>query len=172
MKPDKHSADPPASRWFARPTLSFGIAASWLLLQQSLALPQLISAAVLGLVLPRLIESFLGPKVRPRKPRVVLRLFGVVIWDIVESNLVVARIVLTPGSKPRPGWLRVPMEVRNPFAQTLLASIITNTPGTVSCKIDEDEHEIVVHVLDCHDPAALVALIKQRYELPLKEILG
>ncbi len=36
------------------------LAASWLLLQQSLALPQLIAAGVLGLLLPRLIGGFLG----------------------------------------------------------------------------------------------------------------
>lgn len=158
--------------WFAHPTLSVMIAVSWLLLQQSLALPQLIAAAALGILLPRLIAPFLSTRVRPSKPLLVLRLFGIVIWDVVESNLEVARITLLPWVKPQPAWIKVPMEIRHPVAQTLLASIITNTPGTVSCKIDEDAHEITVHVLDCDDGEALVEHIRQRYELPLKEILG
>ncbi len=159
-------------RWFGHPTLSIMIAVCWLLLQQSLALPQLISAAVLGWLLPRLIRGFLTTRFSPGSLRHVLRLFGVVVWDIVESNLVVARLVLTPGLKPRPGWIKVPMEIRHPLAQTLLAIIITNTPGTVACAIDEDANEITVHVLDSADPEELVEQIKQRYEQPLKEIFG
>lgn len=156
--------------WFAHPALSILVAAIWLLLQQSLALPQLIAAGVLGLLLPRLIGGFLATSVRPRNIRCVLKLLGVIVWDVIDSNLTVARIVLTPGSVPRPAWVRVPMVIRHPVAQTLLASIITNTPGTVSCKVDEDSNQIVVHVLDCDDAQALVARIRQRYEQPLQEI--
>ena len=100
----------------------------------------------------------------------MLKLLGIIVWDVVDSNLTVARIVLTPGSVPRPAWVRVPMVIHHPVAQTLLASIITNTPGTVSCKIDEDSNQITVHVLDCDDAQGLVARIKERYEQPLKQI--
>lgn len=163
---------PRARRWFAHPTLSCLIAAGWLLLQQSLALPQLITAVVLAWLLPWLVRGFLDLQVRPRTPQRVLHLIGIVFWDVVKSNLEVARIVLTPGSNPQPAWIQVPMSIRHPVAQTLLASIITNTPGTVSCAIDEDRHLITVHVLDGVDPDALVRTIRQRYEQPLKEILG
>lgn len=163
---------PRTHRWFAHPTLSCLIAAGWLLLQQSLALPQLITAVVLAWLLPWLVGGFLDLQVRPRAPQRVLRLIGIVFWDVVKSNLEVARIVLTPGSKPQPAWIQVPMSIRHPVAQTLLASIVTNTPGTVSCAIDEDRHVITVHVLDSVDPDDLVRTIQQRYEQPLKEILG
>lgn len=158
-------------RWFDRPTLSVLLGVGWLLLQQSVSPPNLIAAAVLGIVLPRLAHPFLGPVVRPRRVGKLLRLTAIVTWDVVVSNLVVARIVLTPTRLPRPAWIRVPLDVRDPLAQVWLASIITNTPGTVSCKIDEALHEIVVHVLDCDDRDALVAQIKARYEAPVKEIL-
>lgn len=163
---------PKAAGWLAHPVLSLLIAAAWLLLQQSVALPQLITAAVLGLGLPRLLRGFLGPGVRPRHWGVALRFFGIVLWDIVVSNLVVARIVLSPASKPQPAWVRVPLDIRHPNAIVLLATVITTTPGTVSCIVDEERHEILVHALDCDDPAAMAAQIKQRYEQPLKEILG
>jgi multicomponent K+:H+ antiporter subunit E len=165
----------PAGRstpWLAHPVLSGMIALAWLLLQQSLALPQLITAAVLGLVLPRLLRGFLGPGVRPRRLGLLLRFAGVVLYDIVVSNLIVARIVLWPWSNPRPAWVPVPLEIRHPNAIALLATIITTTPGTVSCVVDEARHQILVHALDCESPEAMAAQIKQRYEQPLKEILG
>jgi len=158
--------------WLAHPVLSVLIALAWLLLQQSLALPQLITATVLGLVLPRVLRGFLGPGARPRRWALVLRFSGIVLYDIVVSNLVVARIVLSPGSNPQPAWVRVPLEIRHPNAIALLATIITTTPGTVSCVVDDQRHEILVHALDCDAPEDMAAQIKQRYELPLKEILG
>lgn len=158
--------------WFAHPVLSLLIAAAWLLLQQSLAIPQLITAAVLALLLPRLLHGFLGPVARLRAPGTVLRFTALVLWDIVVSNLTVARLVLDPRADPQPAWVPVPLELTHPTAISLLASVITTTPGTVSCVIDEERGEILVHALDCADPAAMAAQIKQRYEAPLREIFG
>lgn len=161
-----------SSGWLAHPVLSLLIALAWLLLQQSLALPHLISAVVLAVALPRLLHGFLGPTTRLRRPGTMLRFTGVVLWDIVVSNLTVARLVLDPGARPQPAWVPVPLALTHPTAITLLATIITTTPGTVSCLVDEDRGEILVHALDCSDPAAMAAQIKQRYEAPLMEIFG
>ena len=158
--------------WFAHPALSVLLAAVWLLLRESVAPADLISAAVLALVVPRLAHPFLGPATKPRGLLRIVRFVGVVLWDIVVSNVVVARIVLGPASNPKPAWVPVPLDTRHPTAITLLATIITTTPGTVSCVVDDHEWEILVHALDCDDPPALVAQIKQRYERPLMEIFG
>lgn len=165
---------PPVDRpgWLNHPVLSVLIAATWLLLQQSLAVPNLITAAVLALVLPRLLHGFLGPVTRLRAPGTALRFVALVLWDIVLSNLTVARLVLDPRARPQPAWVRVPLRLTHPTAITLLAAVITTTPGTVSCAVDEDRREILVHALDCTDPAGLVAQIQQRYEAPLLEIFG
>jgi len=166
--------DPRARRagWLAQPALSVLVAAAWLLLQQSLAPPHLIAAALLGLAVPRLLHHFLPAGGHLRRWPVALRLLVVVLWDIVTSNLTVARIVLNPGSNPQPAWVPVAYDLQSPVAITLLATIITTTPGTVSCIVDEVNHTIIVHALDCQDPAAMAAQIRQRYERPLMEILG
>ncbi len=44
----------------------------------------------------------------------MLRLAGVVLWDIVMSNITVARIVLNPASDPQPAWVQVPLEAAAP----------------------------------------------------------
>ena len=155
--------------WLAHPALSVLLAAVWLLLQQSLAPAQLVAAAVFGLVVPRLVHGFIGPAVRLHAPWTMVRLFVVVLWDIVVSNLTVARIVLNPASDPQPAWVPVPLDGTHPNVATLLATIITMTPGTVSCVVDESEHHILVHALDCDDPALLrlrlVKLLQQKMEV-------
>jgi multicomponent K+:H+ antiporter subunit E len=158
--------------WWAHPALSVLLAAVWLLLQESLEPAHILTAILLGLIVPRLVHGFLGPAMGPKRLGLALRFVGVVFWDIVVSNLTVARIVLSPASDPQPAWVRVPLRLQQPGAITLLATIITTTPGTVSCIVDDETHEILVHALDCHDPRALAEQIQQRYEQPLMEIFG
>jgi multicomponent K+:H+ antiporter subunit E len=159
-------------RWLDHPVLSLLLAVTWLLLQQSLAPANLITAAVLGLVVPRLLHGFLGTPTVVRAWPTAVRLLFVVLYDIVVANMTVARIVLWPGSNPQPAWLTVPLDVQHPTAIVLFATIITTTPGTVSCVVDPKRRHILVHALDCHDADAMVADMKARYEAPLKEILG
>ena len=156
--------------WLPHPALSVVLAAVWLLLQQSLAPAQLLTALVLALTVPKLVHGFLGDSVRPRAPGAALRLAGNVLWDIVVSNIAVARIVLNPRSDPQPAWVEVPLDAQHPTAVTLLAAIITMTPGTVSCVIDEQRRVILVHALDCGDVPGTAAQIKDRYERPLRRI--
>lgn len=157
------------ARWFGHPWLSVLLAVSWLLLQHTLAPVHLISAVLIGLVVPRLLHDFL-PAMAPVRLVPALRLMGVVLWDIVLSNFVVARLVLGPVSRPQPAWVTVPLALSHPTAISLLASIITTTPGTVSCTVDEQRRHILVHALDCSDPAQMAADIKARYERPLLAI--
>ena len=164
--------DTPATGWFAHPVLSLMVAAAWLLLRESAGPADLLWAAVFGLLIPRLLHRFLGAPTRPRALWTALRLTGVVLWDIVVSNFTVARLVLLPGARPQPLWVPVPLDIQHPVAVSLFATIITTTPGTVSCVVDEERREILVHALDCADPAELAAQIKQRYEAPLVEIFG
>jgi multicomponent K+:H+ antiporter subunit E len=157
------------ARWFAHPWLSVLLAISWLLLQHTLAPFHLISAVLIGLLLPRLLHNFL-PATTTMRFAPALRLALVVLWDIVVSNITVARLVLGPLSRPQPAWVTVPLALSHPTAISLLASIITTTPGTVSCLIDEERKHILVHALDCSDPAQMAADIKTRYENPLLAI--
>jgi multicomponent K+:H+ antiporter subunit E len=160
----------PITGWLAHPVLSVLLGATWLLLQQSVSPANLLFAALLALVVPKLAGGFLGTGARPRRWRVAMRLLAAVLWDVVAANLVVARLVLWPAAQPRPAWVTVPLALTDPAAMALLASIVTMTPGTVSCIVDGQRHRLLVHALDCGDPAALVEEIRQRYEAPLKEI--
>lgn len=156
--------------WLAHPALSVLLAVVWLLLRQSIEPADLIAAAVLGLVVPRLAHCFIGPAANPRALGTALRFTFVVLWDIVVSNVTVARLTLGSMQRPRPAWLRVPLATDHPRVNALFASIITTTPGTVSMTIDEERREILVHALNCDDPQAMVADMKARYEAPLMRI--
>ena len=155
--------------WLSHPWLSALLALSWLLLSHSLAPVHLLSAALIGLLVPRLLHDALPPAGRIRIVP-ALRLTFVVLWDIVLSNITVARLVLGRMDQPQPAWVPVPLDLHHPTAIALFASIITTTPGTVSCTVDEERRLIWVHALDCSDTVQAAADMKARYETPLREI--
>lgn len=171
MKPHPLATTGPR-RWLAHPWISVFIALGWLLLQGSLAPVHWIWAAILGLVLPWAAHDFIGPASSVRATAAIPRLAVRVLRDIVVANVAVARLVLHPRRQPRPAWLRVRHGLQDPRAVALLATIITTTPGTVSCVVEEGRGEVLVHALDADDPEAVAAEIMDRYVSLLKEIFG
>ena len=157
--------------WFDHPVLSVLLGASWLALSHSVELVHLLSAVLIGLILPRLLHPFLMPADNIHW-MAALRLTAVVLKDIVLSNITVARLVLGPMSTPQPAWLLVPLATDHPRLNALFATIITTTPGTVSCVIDEQRRVILVHALNCDDAQAMIDDMKNRYEAPLMQIFG
>ena len=144
--------------------------AGWLMLNASLSAGHLLLALLMALVIPLAVERWRPDKAQPRRPLVALRLLLRVLLDVVTANITVARQVLGPEAKLRPGWVWVPLDLRSPHAMAMLAAIVTLTPGTVSSELAEDRRHLLVHALHVDDAAALVAEIKTRYETPLKAI--
>lgn len=171
MAPKPQPAGVPASQWWAHPVLSVLLGLSWLALSQSLEPVHLLSATLIGLIVPRLISPFL-PAAGPVHWPTACRLAMVVLWDIVISNITVARLVLGPLERMSPVWLRVPLASQHPRVNALFASIITTTPGTVSAVVDETQGVIWVHALNGDDAAAMVTDMKTRYEAPLLRVFN
>ena len=161
-----------AGRWFPFPYASAVLLLLWLMLNSTLAPAHLLLGAFLGWAIPFLSSRLLGRKVRLHRPVLALRLLLTVLYDIVVANLTVARLILGPRSALRPAFIQVPVDLREPYAVFTLACIVTLTPGTVSSRISEDRKWLLVHALDVDDEASLIAGIRQRYELPLKEIFA
>lgn len=159
------------TRWFPHPVASAFVAAGWLLLS-GLSVASALMAALLAFALPRFTHRFIDQPVPVRSLGAALRFTLVVLYDIVVANITVARLVLGPSARLRPGFVAVPLDATHPWTVTLLASIVTMTPGTLSATMSEDHRTLYVHALDLDDADALVDSIKTRYERPLLEIFG
>ena len=161
-----------AARLLRHPTLSLVILALWLALAGSFAPGHLLLGAALGLSIPWLTHAFWPDPPRVARPDAAVRLFFVVLYDIVVANWIVARRVLGPLERLRPSFVEMPLDAEDFFVATILGSIISLTPGTVSIDIDRQRRILTVHALDVEDTEALIRTIKARYEAPLKEIFA
>lgn len=151
------------------PVASAAIAALWLLLN-GFSNGHLVLAAVLALGLPRLLPAPAIPAPRLASPMVAAKLAAVVLFDIVKSNLEIALRILGPESRIRPSYVWVPLDITSTQGIAVFASIITMTPGTLSCEVSEDRRWLLVHAFHADDAAAVAAEVKSRYETPLREI--
>ena len=158
-------------RWFPHPLVSVIVGISWAMLNHSLDAGTLLTALFLAVLIPRMVFRFIDytPNIHWLP---AIRLFFVVIWDVIVANIKVAILVLGPTKNLHPKWFRVPLDTEHEEVNALLAMIITTTPGTVSAGIDQDRGDILVHALSTDDEAAEIETIKQRYERPLIEIFS
>lgn len=155
-----------------RPALTFTLIIIWMLVQMSFSLGNLIMGVILGILVPLITLRFWpnAPKIKSL-PKLA-KYMAIFLYDVLIANIQVAVWILGPQEKLRPRWLYVPLEVDHPFTITMLASTISLTPGTVSSQISADRKLLIVHCLHTEDDEATVRTMKERYEMPLKEIFG
>lgn len=142
----------------------------WLLLNNSVSPGHLITGSILALLLAWAAMALRPVRSRPKHPLLVLKLIWRVACDITVSNFVVARLIILGADSHTPGFMKIPLSMRDPHARAALACIITYTPGTVWAGFSEETNTLTLHVLDLKDESHWVELIQGRYESLLKEI--
>lgn len=144
----------------------------WLTLAGELSLAQIALGAVLSVVLMIAISQLRPVHPRVRRLYLAIPLVATVFVDVLQSNLGVAAIVLglTRDRQVRSGFLEIPLQLKDPHGLTMLAIIVTATPGTSWAGISRDGSTLTLHVLDLTDEQALIGFVKQRYEAPLRRI--
>jgi len=157
-------------RLFPSIPLTVMVIVFWLLMSDSFSVGLVVLGVLLGVVVPlfaaRLDREFANiGTLRP-----VPKLLVTTLWDILVSNIEVARQVLGRESRIHPGFVWIPLDIDNIHGVAALTSMITLTPGTVSAALSDDRRYLLVHVLNLDDEQHLITQIKRRYEAPLMEI--
>ncbi|MCP5228777.1 Na+/H+ antiporter subunit E [Accumulibacter sp.] len=155
-----------------RPGLSLTVFLLWAVITNAASLGLLVLGVVLAIVIPLLTRHFWPNPPRLARPWRALRFLGLFALDIITANWRVARQIIGPLHRLSPAFVEVPLDLRDPFIATLLASIVSLTPGTVSIDVDRQRWVLLVHALDAPDPEALIREIKERYELALREMFA
>ncbi len=151
--------------------LPAALLAVWLLLNDSLSPGQIVLGAILAALLAWAASALRPLRSSPKHLPTVLRLCAHVAIDITKSNIAVARIIwLGARANASPGFIKIPLRIRDAHGLAALACIVTYTPGTVWSDYSEEDGLLTLHVLDLQDEAEWFETIQQRYESPLMEI--
>jgi multicomponent Na+:H+ antiporter subunit E len=105
-----------------------------------------------------------------RKVWQIIKFIGFFIWQLLLANLRVAYEVVTPPHTMRPAIVAVPLDVKHPAAVTLLANLITLTPGTLTLDVAPNGKTLYVHAMHVQDADTFRREIKEGFECYIKEI--
>ena len=145
------------------------LAAAWIALSGEPSLANVAFGLVLGLALGRLEPRALSPRGFARLPQAAA-LAAFFLWELVLASVRVSARVLAPRTCLRPAILAVPIELEHDWQITLLASLVTLTPGSLSLEVAADRRTLYVHVLDCEDPEAEKRAIRAGFEARVRRL--
>lgn len=146
--------------------LTIVLALGWVTATGSFTLPNLLLGAVVGGAGLFVIRSYVSrPNLLPRVLRIV-SLALLFIKELVLSALRVARLVIRPdlNAHIRPAIIAFPLTATGDAEITLLANLITLTPGTLSVDVSEDRRLLHIHVIHLTDREAFIRDIAAGFE--------
>ncbi|ABI59941.1 Na+/H+ antiporter subunit E [Nitrosomonas eutropha] len=158
------------SRLFPYPLLVVSLVITWLMLA-GFSLNQFLLGLITALIAALGLAALSPVKPRFRRWDLLPKLFAIVFYDIVRSNIAVAGIILHGGKRiGKSSFMAIPLDLRDPTGLAILAVIITSTPGTAWIDYNSTRSILILHIFDLVDKTAWLNLIKNRYEYLLREI--
>ncbi|OWV76195.1 cation:proton antiporter [Rhizobium sp. R634] len=145
------------------------LAIAWVAVTGSASLLNLVFGFLLGTLALIIIREPFGSTGYLRRARRVLSLAALFLKELSLSAWKVTVTVLSPDMKLKPGIFAFPLTVTTDFEITLLANLITLTPGTLSVDVSPDRRTLYVHALDCSDPEATKRDIANGFERKIME---
>jgi multicomponent Na+:H+ antiporter subunit E len=112
----------------------------------------------------------IGTDVYVRKFNGAVRLLVLFLYELVKANIRIAYDIVTPTHYMRPAILAIPLDARSDFEITLLANMITLTPGTLTLHVAEDRSVLYIHSVYTPDPERLRRTIKEGFEARILEL--
>ncbi len=130
---------------------------------------------LVGLLIGYVVIAMAGPAVGVRGYGMrVVRMVSFLLFylgDLFLSNLRVALDVMRPRMRSRPAFVGIPVHDLSHTQITLLANLITMTPGTLSIDVSSDESTLYIHAMFVDDPDELRASIQKGLVRRVKEVI-
>ncbi len=134
------------------------------------------SSLIVGLIFGWVVLIFAGPALGDvrygRRARRVLGLAAFFLYELLVSSIRVAVDVIRPRLTMTPALVAVPITLRDDAQITLLASLVTLTPGTLAVDVPPDRTILYVHAMYGEDPEAVRRSIRDTFERKIAEVFA
>lgn len=142
----------------------------WMFLSESYELTTFIFGYMLGALLLLLLNRFFSSKFYLKPIFKFIRLFLIFIRELILSNIEIVKLVYKRKPDFEPGIFAYPVEVKKDWEITLLANLITLTPGTLSVAVSDDHTKIFIHAMDIDTKEDAINDIKNTFEKAIMEV--
>jgi multicomponent Na+:H+ antiporter subunit E len=131
-----------------------------------------LAGTIAGALALLVMQPFVRSKMYVMHILAAVRLGLVFGWELVRSCVALSVIVLRPTLRIRPCIVHIPTDLQTDVERTLLAHLITLTPGTLTLDIVQKDgaYVLVVHALHVRDVDALISETKRTFERAIMEV--
>jgi multicomponent Na+:H+ antiporter subunit E len=150
---------------------NIGLALIWAILTGRFSPANLAIGFFLGYLALRAVRRVLKPSQYFSTLPKFFEFAGYFIWELILANWRLAFDVLTPRHRMKPRVLAVPLDVRTEGEITLLANLISLTPGSLSLDVSSDRSVLYVHAMYASDSDAVRQSIKTGLERRVIELV-
>jgi multicomponent Na+:H+ antiporter subunit E len=150
--------------------LNFILAFVWMFLKTSYSPASFFVGYFFGLLIIYLFRRFFTSRFYLLRVVAVLNLIYIFTRELILSNISVLKVILRPKLDIKPGIFAYPTELKQDWEITMLANLITLTPGTLVVDISEDNKILYVHAMDIDDADESVLGIKNTFEKAIMEV--
>jgi multicomponent Na+:H+ antiporter subunit E len=151
--------------------LNLLLSLAWIALTGQFTPINLIIGFALGYILLWIMQRSGEPSIYFLKGRQVVHFILFFAWEVIVANIRVAYDVLTPRQRMTPGIIAIPLDVKTDREITILANLITLTPGTLSLDVSTDRRVLYIHAMYIQDVDQFKESIKNELEKRLLEVL-
>ncbi len=150
--------------------LNLLLAFAWAALNGEFSPEFLVAGFILGYMVLWVSRRALGCSKYVTRVPLVIRFFFYFLWELFKANIRVAWEVITPQFYMKPAIVAVPLDITDDIQITLLAQLITLTPGTLSIDVSTDRRILYVHAMYVDDMEAFRRSIKRGFERRILEL--
>ena len=152
--------------------LVISLALVWMFLTGQFGLANLILGAAIAVIVAHMLRHQLANPPSTRRLRAGVALGLLFVREVLISAVEVARLVVSPKLRQhlRPAIVAFPLTVASDAEITLLANLITLTPGTLSLDVSADRKRLYVHVLSLESKDRLIRDIASGFEKRVAEV--
>ena len=146
------------------------LALAWTALNGEFSGENFVVGFIFGLAFLGISETSFGRTRYAIKVIRVIRFILFFLGELIKANIRVAQSVILPNHYMNPGVVAIPLTVKSPAEITLLANLITLTPGTLSLDVSTDQRTLYVHAMHVKDVAKFREGIKNGFEKRIREV--
>lgn len=146
------------------------MAVIWTFLQNSYTVTDFIFGYLIGILVLFILRRFLVFDFYLHRIWAVIKLIMLFIIELIKANIDVVKVVLSPKLDNQPGIVAVTTKLESEIEITLLAALISLTPGTISMDFSEDNRTIYIHSIDVPDKEEMISDIHDTFERAIMEV--
>ena len=146
------------------------IAFLWMFLQDEWSILTFFGGYLVGLFVLFTVRRFLPTSFYLKKLLLIIKLFILFIRELISSSILVARQVTRPKINVTPGIFTLDTDLEGDLEVTLLALLLSLTPGSVVVEMSPDSKQFFIHAMDIPKSSDGVKRSSKIFEKAIKDV--